>query len=112
MKTEIRNELRVIAIRKLIIGWIHQCKYLMDRTMITASLKKYAAIEILTQRLNFLKDKSLDAHYEWIVKLRNEVIDILPASTGRYRELRVKLIMLLDEAEKKVNSDAMRVAIH
>jgi len=110
---DLKKDLRVIAIRKLIIGWMHQCKYLMDRTMITASLRKYEAIEILTQRFNFLKDKSLDVHYEWLVKLRNEVIDILPATTGRYNQLRVKLILLLDEAEKKVNSDAMiRVGIH
>lgn len=103
---EANDNVRARAIRHKITGWLHQCKYLMDRKMITPSLRKYEAIEILDQRLRFLVTQPLDQHYEWLVKLRNYLIDILPASGGRFNGLRVQLIQLLDEAEKKVNNDA------
>jgi hypothetical protein len=104
---------KVEALRQLIYGTMHQVKFLMDKHIVFGSLKKYLAIEELTQRFNSLAGKSIEQHYTWLVKMRDQVIDILPPDAGRYKEQRMKLIQLLNEAENHVNTEARtRVAIH
>ncbi len=104
---------KVDVLRKLVYGTMHQVKFLMDKSIVHGSLKKYMAIEELTQRFDAIVNKDLDTHYFWLVTLRNQVIDILPPAAGKYGEQRTKLIQLLNEAENKVNTNAKtRVAIH
>ena len=104
---------KVEALRKLLYSAMHQAKYLMDKQIVPGNLKKYLAIEELTQRFDTLKNKTIEIHYTWLVKMRNQVIDILPPAQGKYDKQRMKLVQLLNEAENKVNHDArVRVAIH
>ncbi|HMU68465.1 MAG TPA: hypothetical protein PKC38_00580 [Chitinophagales bacterium] len=109
----ITNPSKVKALRSLIYSSMHQIKWMMDKSIVHGSLKKYLAIEELTQRFDALRNENLDEHYFWLVKLRNQVIDIMPPAAGRYAEHRRKLIQLLNDAENKVNANAkIRVPIH
>lgn len=104
---------KVEALRKLLYSTMHQAKYLMDKQIVPGDLRKYLAIEELTQRFNSLKDKTIEIHYTWLVRMRNQVIDIMPPAHGKYDKQRMKLVQLLNEAENKVNTAArVRVAIH
>jgi hypothetical protein len=82
--------------------------YQMNHQIITSSLKKWKAIADLRVRLQAISHCSLNVHYRWILKMRDQVIDILPAEGGRYQNTRKKILDLLYEAEKTINADYKR----
>lgn len=99
----------VQGIRKLLSGAMKQKTFLMDHGYVNKSLQKIMAIETITTRLDIIKDKPLSTHYMWLLRLRNQVIDILPPEAGRYKNLRAQILQLLEEAEERVNSDRLRI---
>lgn len=101
----------VKTIRTTLYNSMNQLSYCMDKGLVFRDVRKYMAIERLKLRFDSIKDKALTMHYRWLLRLRNDVITILPPDTSKFRSQRMKLIQLLDEAEKKLNTDAMRVSI-
>ena len=101
----------VANLRELLYNTMKQTRFMMDKGIIYRDVRKYMAIEKLRIQFDAIAHTSLHVHYRWLMKLRTYVIDIMPPSAGRYKEQRVKLIQLLDEAEKTLNYDAMRVRV-
>ncbi|MFZ1806873.1 MAG: hypothetical protein WAU36_06620 [Cyclobacteriaceae bacterium] len=95
----------------LLSRWLIQLNYMMDHSIIFRDQKKYQAIEKIRERLELLKGKSERVHQRWLCKLHNDIITILPPSAGRYKEVRNKIIAMLDAAEKRMNSEQLRVLI-
>lgn len=91
-------------LRRLLYNTMKQCTFMMDHNLIQRSLQKMKAVHELRERFDFISSCSLHVHYRWILKLRNQVIDILPPD-GRYSKQRKRILDLLNEAEKTINAD-------
>jgi hypothetical protein len=93
------KEIRAVLYSRMIV-----LSYLMSAGKVQRSLQKYKAIELLTNCLNSIVNCSVNVHYRWLLKYRNQVIDILPPE-GRYTKQRQKILELLREAEQTINAD-------
>jgi hypothetical protein len=94
----------VTELRTLLYNTMKIISFMMDHAMITRSLQKMKAIRELTLLLDSIERCSLHVHYRWLLKNRNQVIDILPPE-GRYTKQRNKILSLLHEAERTINAD-------
>lgn len=95
----------VESLRRTLYSWMKLLSYMMDHNLSERSLRKMKAIEDIRLRLDVIAHCSLHVHYRWILKLRNDIIDILPYADGRYKNTRKRILDLLHEAERTINAD-------
>lgn len=98
-------------IQSLVICASNQLKWLMDHGIVCKDLRRYSSIERVRAQFSSNSNATLSAHYRWLLKLHADVINIMPPVESRYKNTRSKLIALLDEAEKAINTDKMRIMI-
>lgn len=95
----------VESLRRTIYSWMKLLSFMMDHNLAERSLLKMKAITDIRLRLDVISHCSLHVHYRWLLKMRNQVIDILPNENGRYKNTRKRILAMLHEAERTINAD-------
>lgn len=101
--------MQVSEIQKLIRDTTRQKRWEWENNVIEKSLKTLKAIQDLHEAFERIKDKSITVHYRTILTMRNQIHEIMPGVKSKFQDQRMKLIHLVDEAEKAMNSDVFRV---
>ncbi len=91
-----------LEIKAILLHAGAQLCFQMDRHIITGSLAKYQAIERVTQLTQIKRE---DIFYQLLLEAKPDVIMLMPSAASRYKKLREKILIILQEAEDKCKDE-------
>jgi hypothetical protein len=100
--------MEVSEIQKLIRDTTKQRKWEWENGYIEKSLKTLKAIQDLQLAFALIIGKSLTVHLKTVSRMREEIHIVMPGIKSKFQEQRLKLIRLVDVADKFVTGDAFR----
>lgn len=92
------NSMRIIAILR---AATRQLSFMMDRNMVYTTMQRIQAksrVEQLISKLSGMRDEDCCIA---IAQSRADLVEIMPPACGRYKNLRNRILSLIDEAEKQ-----------
>lgn len=101
----------VEALRKVIYSALRIQETLMGKGYLERSAARVNRIAKIRAQFDYLEGKSLNVHFRVLLKLNSDVRELIPATTSRYKDFRVRMILMMDEAEHSINGDQLRIIV-